>query len=48
MWGRRPRLDDDDDKDTDADADDSAENEHERVKSVQDGGFLVRRSYCTG
>eukprot|EP00904_Undaria_pinnatifida_P000927 jgi/Undpi1/10835/HiC_scaffold_3.g01364.m1 len=44
MWGRRPRLDDDDDKDTDADADDSAENEHERVKSVQDGGFLGRES----
>lgn len=39
MWGRRPRLDDDD-EDTDADV--SSENEHKRVKSALEGGFLVR------
>lgn len=39
MWGRRPRLDG---ESQGAITDGSEETEHERVKSVADGGFLVR------
>ena len=39
MWGRRPRLDD---ESQDQISDGSSESEHQRVKSVADGGFLVR------
>ncbi|CAM9319875.1 unnamed protein product [Ectocarpus sp. 12 AP-2014] len=41
MWGRRPRLDGESKGDQ---LDVSEETEHERVKSVADGGFLGRES----
>ncbi|CAM9608024.1 unnamed protein product, partial [Scytosiphon promiscuus] len=41
MWGRRPRLDG---ESQGAITDGSEETEHERVKSVADGGFLGRES----
>ena len=49
MWGQRPRLDDDETKmalaaeEAEAEGEgESADSEHERVKSEEDGGFLVR------
>lgn len=45
MWGRRPRLDG---ESQDRPPDDSDESEHERVKSVADGGFLVRLDKLKG
>lgn len=45
MWGHRPKLDDDETvSETETSEGDGAEQDHERVKSDEDGGFLVSRA----